>query len=102
MDDSTNDAKTEGRTPHAMLLKAFSQMIPYWHNYEAYVREYGELTNIKPETFCNFPGIVNGKIQYMLEANPKAEICAFMNGKWIRIAVATISSFTEPEEVIKF
>ena len=90
--------------------------------------------------------IQTGKIKptsKQLAANPKAEICAFMNGKWIRIAgelieddriearksmldaypnlrnmydendgntqvlyfrnaVATISSFTEPDEVIKF
>lgn len=67
LDDSANDAKTESRTPHAMLCKAFPQMIPYWHNYEAYVREYGETVNRKPEMFCNFPGIVNGKIRYMPE-----------------------------------
>ena len=90
--------------------------------------------------------IQTGKVKptsKQLAANPKAEICAFMNGKWIRIAgelveddrvearksmldaysnlrhmydenddntqvlyfrnaVATISSFTEPEEVIRF
>ena len=90
--------------------------------------------------------IQTGKVKptsKQLAANPKAEICAFMNGKWIRIAgelieddrveakksmldaysnlrnmydendgntqvlyfrnaVATISSFTEPDEVIKF
>ena len=90
--------------------------------------------------------IQTGKVKptsKQLAANPKAEICAFMNGKWIRIAgelieddrvearksmldaylnlrnmydendgntqvlyfrnaVATISSFTEPDEVIEF
>lgn len=90
--------------------------------------------------------IQTGKIKptsRQLAANPKAEICAFMNGKWIRIAgelieddrvearksmldaysnlrnmydendgntqvlyfrnaIATISSFTEPEVVIEF
>lgn len=70
LDDSVNDAKTESRTPHAMLCKAFPQMLPYWHDYEDYVREYGELVNIKPikpEMFCNFPGIVNGEIRYMTD-----------------------------------
>ena len=68
LDDSANDAKTESRTPHAMLCKAFPQLIPYWHNYDAYFREYGEVigsTSIKPAMFCNYPGIVNGEIQYM-------------------------------------
>lgn len=90
--------------------------------------------------------IQTGKVKptsKQLAVNPKAEICAFKDGKWIRIAgelieddrvearksmldaysnlrgmydendgntqvlyfrnaVATISSFTEPEEVIKF
>lgn len=90
--------------------------------------------------------IQTGKVKptsKQLAANPKAEICAFMNGKWIRIAgelieddrvearksmldaysnlrnmydendgntqvlyfrnaVATISSFTEPDEIIEF
>ena len=90
--------------------------------------------------------IQTGKVKStskQLAVNPKAEICAFKDGKWIRIAgelieddrvearksmldaysnlrgmydendgntqvlyfrnaVATISSFTEPEEVIKF
>lgn len=68
LDDSANDAKTESRTPHAMLCKAFPQLIPYWHDNDAYFREYGEAVgsaSIKPAMFCNFPGIVNGKIQYM-------------------------------------
>ena len=90
--------------------------------------------------------IQTGKVKptsKQLAANPKAEICAFMNGKWMRVAgelieddrvearksmldaysnlrnmydendgntqvlyfcnaVATISSFTAPDEVIKF
>ena len=90
--------------------------------------------------------IQTGKVKptsKQLAANPKAEICAFMNGRWIRIAgelieddrvearksmldaysnlrnmydendgntqvlyfrnaVATISSFTEPDEIIEF
>ncbi len=65
LDDSANDAKTESRTPHAMLCKAFPQLIPYWHNCEAYLKEYGESVKRKTEVFCNFPGIVNGKIQYV-------------------------------------
>ena len=35
-----------------------------------------------------------------LHANPKAELCAFKGGEWIR--VATISSFTHEPKVIKF
>lgn len=65
LDDSANDAKTESRTPHAMLCKAFPQLIPYWHNCEAYLKEYGESIKRKTEVFCNFPGIVSGKIQYV-------------------------------------
>lgn len=27
-----NEAASEGRTPHAMLMKRFPQLRPYWHN----------------------------------------------------------------------
>lgn len=27
-----NEASSEGRTPHAMLMKRFPQLRPYWHN----------------------------------------------------------------------
>ena len=55
-------------------------------------------------------------IPKQLLANPKAEICAFKDGEWIRIAAddgntqvfyiknakATISSFTHEPEIIEF
>ena len=110
----------------------------------------GEQPRVRPfGTAHIFEGrlyIQTGKVKptsKQLAANPKAEICAFMNGKWIRIAgelieddrvearksmldaysnlrnmydendgntqvlyfrnaVATISSFTEPDEIIEF
>lgn len=30
-----NEAVSEGRTPHAMLMKRFPQLKPYWHNTSA-------------------------------------------------------------------
>ena len=57
-------------------------------------------------------------VSKQLHANPKAELCAFKGGEWIRVAgelveddtevfyfkngVATISSFTHEPKVIKF
>ena len=53
--------------------------------------------------------IQTGKVKptsKQLAANPKAEICAFKDGNtqvlYLKNAVATISSFSAPEEVIEF
>lgn len=54
-----NEASSEGRTPHAMLMKRFPQLRPYWHSTSE--------TPIPPACshgygfFSNFPGRKEGK-----------------------------------------
>ena len=54
-----NEAKSENRTPHAMMCKAFPQVASFWHSK-------GD-ENHKEEYFSNFPGFVDGKVVFMPE-----------------------------------
>lgn len=58
--EDLNDAKTENRTPHAMMCKAFPQMASYWHSAKKNKEK-------KAEYFSNFPGYMNGKVVFMPE-----------------------------------
>ena len=67
-----NEAVSEGRTPHAMLMKRFPQLKPYWHNTSARFAAMNPKTAFSDELipticshgygfFSNFPGRKEGK-----------------------------------------
>lgn len=69
-----NEASSEGRTPHAMLMKRFPQIRPYWHNTSGYYaamnqksilnRTNAPVPEIRPHGygfFSNFPGRKDGE-----------------------------------------
>lgn len=61
--EDVNDAKTESRTPHAMMCRAFPQLMSYWHpteKSEKYEEKwYGY--------FSNFPEFIDGNAVFMTE-----------------------------------
>ena len=67
-----NDAASEGRTPHATLMKRFPQMRPYWHNTSDRFAAMNRKTVFSDEPFpptrpygygffSNFPGRKEGR-----------------------------------------
>lgn len=70
-----NEAASEGRTPHAILMKRFPQLQPYWHNTSEYYAAKNRRATFSGGTsvpvppprphgygfFSNFPGRKEGK-----------------------------------------
>lgn len=61
-----NDAQTEGKTPHAMLMKAFPQFAPYFRSaFEGYKALHPDQKELPPphsySCISNFPGRKAGK-----------------------------------------
>ncbi len=69
-----NEAASEGRTPHAILLRRFPQLQPYWHNTSQHFAEMNQKSVLSPEQepalktrsygygfFSNFPGRKDGE-----------------------------------------
>lgn len=89
-----NEASSEGRTPHAMLMKRFPQLQPYWHNTSQYFANMNHKSIVShanepiPPTqsyrygfFSNFPGRKEGKAVFCpddsaIDMDVLEEICA--------------------------
>ena len=63
--EDINDVKSENRTPHAMLTKAFPELENYWHVSEKSNEQEGKWFG----HFSNFPGFMNGQVVFMPEDN---------------------------------
>lgn len=71
-----NEAASEGRTPHAMLMKRFPQLRPYWHNTSEMNQKTVFSDRPIPPTcshgygfFSNFPGRKEGKAVFCPDAS---------------------------------